>query len=268
MLPHFVDALKNSELVTSYNALADSLSEKPPEWLTKEQIPIWTQNHLQKVLQHAASMGKWFQAQDARVKEMGGKQGNGAPIRTDANGTEKAESTATANPQYWKEKVYPQSDAYADESFNRELKQWENKLAEKGFRLSKLEKGALAGQFIQQITKLAAGNQDYVSQMGRYNRMKNPDAGSVMSVFKAEFNRHSKSVMDALVQENYGDKLKGNKPGPKPGLKTAPSTPENGVKYVSVKPQRDQIDFPGTPSDWIYQNKWRLKDRSVVQYRP
>ena len=36
VLPHFVEALKSSELVSSFNGLVDILNEAPPKWLTRE----------------------------------------------------------------------------------------------------------------------------------------------------------------------------------------------------------------------------------------
>ena len=225
-------------------------------------MTAWT-----SVLQYAKGMSDWFTTQDARLKEMGTKQ---PEVRGAVDRTAETQG-GTANPQYWQEKIHPQSNQYAEESFNRELVPWEKRLAEKGFRISKLEKTALMQSFVGGVSRLASQNQDYKTQMGRYKRMKSPDAGAVMSVFRSEFNCHASNVMKSLVEDNWGDKLKGGKPGPKPGVKEsvkASVAPQSGVKLVSMKPRRDDIDFPRTPSDWIYQNKWRMKNGEVHQYRP
>lgn len=256
LLPHFVDALKDSGLSQHFSQLVAVLSQKPPEWLTPAQVPQWTQERLREALTSAQSASQWFKDQDQRVKEMGGRQGNNPPIRTDGGQKPVQDSGATANPQYWQEKVYPETNKHAEDTFNRELKPWEEKLAAKGFRLSKLEKEALAQKFVQGVTSLARGNKDYTSQMGRYNKSKNPDAASVVSVFRGEFNKHANNVMKSLVEDNYGDKLKGGKPGPKPVTRTAaPSAPEKGVQYGSVKPRREDIDMVKTPKDWLYDDK-------------
>ena len=124
-----------------------------------------------------------------------------------------------------------------------------------------------------EVTKLAKKNPAIMQrQMGRYNRQRNPDSASVLSTFKSEFNRHSKTVLDALIRRDYGQVLdKGTtkvaaKTTTTAGAKTTPVAA--GVKVVSVKPERGQIDFQRTPTDWIYQNKWRLRNGTVVQYRP
>lgn len=274
LLPHFLDALKASDLVANFNSLADALSQKPPSWLTKEQIPSWTNERLTNVLQYAKGMADWFTAQEKRLTDMGGKH---PETRTGGESTrqESTQQTGTANPQYWAEKIHPQSNQYAEESFNRELAPWEKKLAEKGFRLSKLEKSALMQSFVGGVSKAAGQSQEYRNQMGRYNRMKSPDAGAVMSVFRSEFNRHASNVMKSLVEENWGDKLKAGKPGPKPGQtqqrQNSPAAPEKGVRYGSMKPRKEDIDNIRTPKEWIYDDKrYRriLKDGSTFELRP
>ena len=252
LLPHFVDALHGSGLTQHFSQLVSVLSQKPPDWLTPQQVPQWTQERLREALTSAQAASQWFKDQDRRVQEMGGKQGNNPPIRTNGEAKPAAES-GTTSPQYWQEKVYPETNKHAEETFNRELKPWEEKLAAKGFRLSKLEKEALAQKFVSGVISQAQGNKDYVSQMTRYNKMKSPDAASVVSVFRGEFNRHANNVMKQLVEENYGDKLKGGKPGPKPVQRTGtPSALEKGVQYGSVKPRREDIDIVKTPKEWLY----------------
>ena len=256
LLPHFVEALKSSDLVSNFNTMVDILTQEPPKWLKPDQVTEWTNERLRSVLQNVKGMSQWFKQQETRAAEVGSKP-NGQPMRTGGESRPAQETqVATANPQYWSDKVYPETNKHAEETFSRELKPWEEKLAAKGFRLSKLEKEALAQKFVAGVVKNSQGNQDYVSQMGRYNKMKSPDAASIVSVFRGEFNRHANNVMKALVEENYGDKLKGGKPGPKPVTRTAtPSAPEKGVQYGSVKPRREDIDIVKTPKEWIYDDK-------------
>ena|ERR1700677_513076 len=254
LLPHFVDSLRESGLVQHFNQLVDVLSQKPPAWLKPEQMTEWTNERLRQVLGSATGMSQWFREQEARAKEVGAKPG-GQPMKTGGEPTARAAETGgTANPQYWQEKIYPEANKHAEDTFNRELRPWEEKLAAKGFRLSKLEKEALAQKFVSGVTALAQANKDYTSQMSRYDKMKNPDAASIVSVFRGEFNRHANNVMKQLVEENYADKLKGGKPGPKvvPHRSAAASAPERGVQYGSVKPRREDIDLVKTPKDWLY----------------
>jgi hypothetical protein len=266
LLPHFVEGLKGSALFTSLNGLLETLNQKPPSWLTKEQIPQWTLEHVQNVTGHAQKMAQWFQAQDERVKQLGGKDGSHqAPVDRSAT------QSGPVNKEFWQQSVYPQTNQHAEETFNKELRPWAEKLQKAGIRLSDAKKKALAQEMVETVSALAKKNPAYSSQMKRFNSQRSPDAASVISTFRSEFNRHAKTVLDGLIRRDYGQVLdKGTaKVAPKaaaPGTKTAPVAA--GVKVVSVKPERSQIDFQRTPTDWIYQNKWRLKSGAVVQYRP
>ena len=195
VLPHFVEALKGSELASSFNGLVDALNEKPPAWLRPEQKAEWTNDRLSRVLQHADVMGKWFQAQEQRVKEIGKGDGQAKP-KLDGQPGEKTEQSATANPQFWKENVYPETNAHAEQAFDKELRQWSDKLSKAGFRLSDSKKTALAGEFVRGLIAESLKNEDYMSQMGRYDRQRTPDKASVTSLFKSEFNRHAARVME------------------------------------------------------------------------
>ena len=160
---------------------------------------------------------------------------------------------------------------HAEETFNKELRPWAEKLSKAGIRLSDAKKQALAQEMVQGVSSLAKKNPAYASQMKRFNSQRSPDSASVISTFRSEFNRHAKTVLDGLIRRDYGQVLdKGTtKVTPKaatPSAKVAPVAA--GVKVVSVKPERSQIDFQRTPTDWIYKNQWRLRNGTVVQYRP
>ena len=263
MLPHFNEALKGSQLYGALDGLLSALNEKPPSWLTKEQIPQWTLEHVQKVSRFAGVMDQWRQAQDNRVKELGGKD---VP-----RGTQVERQQSSPNTEFWEKSIYPQTNAHAEETFNRELRPWAEKLAKAGIRLSDAKKQALAQEMVRDITSAANKNPAYSNQIKRFNSQRSPDSGQVISTFKSEFNRHAKSVMESLIRRDYGQVLE--KGGAKPvakqangSAKSAPVAP--GVKIVSVKPDRSRIDFPRTPADWLYQNKWKMKDGSIEQYRP
>lgn len=274
VLPHFVEALKSSELATSFNGLVDALAEKAPAWLRPEQKAEWINDRLGRVLTHAENMSKWFQAQDNRVKELGKDGGQQRPRLDGQQQGEKPQPGQTANPQFWKESVYPETNAHAEQSFDKELRPWAEKLAKAGFRLSDAKKQALASEFVNGVIAEAMKNQDYKDQMGRYNRQRTPDGASVKSLFKSEFNKHAGRVLENLIKRDYGQVLdkrtapKGNGNGNSQKPNAAPVVPQKGVKIVSVMPRKQDIDHPRTPLDWIYQNKFRLRDGSVVQYKP
>lgn len=274
VLPHFVDALKASQLYSEFGQLLDTLTQKPPAWMKPEQKADWINDRLNDVLTHAGTMGQWFKAQEDRVKEVG--QGEGKPkpgMEGDGQPNAKTQG-ATANPQFWKDNVYPETDKHAEETFEKELRPWADKLAKAGFRLSDAKKAALAGELVRGTIEEANKNEDYTSQMARYNRQRSPDKSSVVSLFRSEFSKHAPNVMKALIDRDYAQILD-KRTAPKPnvnnngnGVKPAPVAPQKGVKIVSVKPQRSDIDFPRTPEDWLYQNKWIMKDGTVQHYRP
>ena len=273
VLPHFVDALKGSQLYSAFGQLLDTLSQEPPKWMKPEQKADWTNDRLQAVLAHATTMGQWFNAQEERAKQLGG-DGKAKPGMEGEPQPKAQAQGETANPQFWKDNVYPETNAHADKAFNDELRPWADKLAKAGFRLSDAKKQALAGEMVQGVIAEANKNQDYKTQMARYNRQRTPDKSSIVSLFRSEFNKHAPNVMKALIERDYGQILdkrtapKTNGNGNGNGAKAAPVAPQKGVKIVSVKPSRADIDFPRTPPDWIWQNKWRMKDGTVQQYRP
>lgn len=273
LLPHFVEALKNSELVQNFNGLVDALQEKPPAWLKPEQRAEWTNDRLNRVMSHVGNMGQWFKAQDERVKGLSNGQ-SGQRGRFEGQQQETRQQGETANPQFWKDSVYPETNAHAEAVFDKELRPWAEKLAKAGFRLSDAKKTALAGEFVRGVISEALKDQNYKTQMGRYNRQRMPDGASVISTFKGEFNKHAARVLEALVRRDYGQILdkrtaaRTNGNGNGQHKSATPIIPQKGVKIVSVRPRKQDIDHPRTPLDWEYQNKYVLKDGSVVQFRP
>jgi hypothetical protein len=261
LLPHFMDGLKSSALYSSLNSMLAALNQKPPSWLTKEQLPQWTLEHVGSISEHAKQMAQWFQTQDDRVKQLGGKE-------TVSRGT--VEEAKSGNPEFWKQSVYPKTNQHAEETFSKELRPWAEKLAKAGIRLSEAKKTALAQELITSVSGLAGKNPAYTGQMKRFNSQRSPDAASVVSTFKSEFNKHAKSVLENLIRRDYGQVLDkgGNRLAPKTGGNVVKAPVSPGVKVVSVKPSRDAINFQKTPTDWIYQNKWILKSGETVQFRP
>lgn len=271
LTPHFWSAIEASPLAQYYSGMVDALNEKPPEWLKPEQVPQWTMEHLNRITSMVRGMGQWF----TELKGKATAEDKGTKQSPFGARQETQQSSQQGNQQFWQQSVIPQTNAHAEQVFTQELRPWAEKLAKSGIRLSDTKKQALIGEMVQGITALAQKNPNYTAQMKRFSSQRSPDAASVISTFRSEFNRHAKSVLEGLIRRDYGQILEkrpkgvanpngsGNGNG---AAKPAPVQP--GVKLVSVKPSRDLIDFPHTPSDWIYQNKWRMKDGSVVQYRP
>ena len=264
LMPHFAEALKASPMVGHFNNIVGLLNEKPPTWLTKEQIPQWTLEHVARITEQVRGMGQWFSEIEKKATGEPGKDVQRFGERKDATQTQ-------PNTEFWQKSVYPQTNAHAEETFNREIRPWAEKLAKIGIRLSDAKKAALAGELVRAVSAAAGKNTGYTAQMKRFNSQRAPDAASVVSTFKSEFNRHARNVLAELIQRDYGQMLdKGTKqvtPKPNGMGKPAPAAPP-GVKMVSIKPAKDQIDYQGTPLAWIHADKWRLKNGAVVQYRP
>lgn len=262
LLPHFVGALRESELATSFNSLVNVLNEKPPTWLTPDQKGQWTEDRIARITQQASTMSQWFKAQEDRLKQL--------------DQTEKQPSQGqTAQPaaetkQYWEQSIHPQTNAHAEQKFTETLKPWEERLAKNGIRLSEAKKQAMAREFMAEVQEAALKNPAYVRQIRHYNAQRKPDAGAVASTFKAEFNRHANKAMENLVRRDYGQILEKGAAVKKPDAAAprAASTPEKGVKIVTMKPSKDRINYQRTPLDWLHSDKFVLKDGSVVQYRP
>lgn len=267
LLPHFVEGLKGSPLYSSLNGLLGALNEQPPSFLTKEQIPQWTLLHLEKVTGFAKNMGQWFQAQDQRVKELGGKDSS-----RQAGGPVDRTTTQSGPPKEFWEKIGPQTDQHVRDTFAKDLRPWAEKLAKAGIRLSDAKKESLVRELGRDVTALAQKNSAYMNQVKRFNSQRSPDAASVVSTFRSEFNRHAKTVLDGLIRRDYGQVLdKGTKVTPKSGAGgngTKPA-PQTGVRFVGVKPNKESLapNFK-RPIDWIYTDKYKLRDGTVVQYKP
>jgi len=159
VLPHFVDALRGSQLYSAYGQLVDALSQEPPKWMKPEQKADWTNDRLQSVIAHASTMGQWFKAQEDRLKEI--DTGRQKPNEEEVAQPKAETQTGTANPQFWKDNVYPDTNAIAEKTFNEELKPWAERLSKAGFRLSDAKKQALVGELVQGVISEANKNADY-----------------------------------------------------------------------------------------------------------
>lgn len=274
VLPHFVDALRGSELVGSFNGLVDVLEEKAPAWLPEDRKDAWNADKMQRITELAAKMGGWFNNQEKRAADL--KNGN-APRGT--SGEKQGQKTATVDDErakfdkdvqdhHWKTNISPKLDQHADQKFSELFKHNQKRL--------NLPPAALASfkqDVVKEIMKKAISNKDYMDGITRYRGQKNPDASTVLNFAKVEFDKHAKSVVDHMTTQRYGSFLRG-KPGPKTGAEgSAPSNGTNpgpvapGVQIVTQKPPMDQIDHKRTPLEWIHQRKYRLTNGKTVQVR-
>ena len=78
VLPHFVAALAQSDLVKDFNGMIDVLNQQPPAYLTADQKTAWIAEKLQNITGLAGNMGKWLNAQAAKAGELP-RPSNGGP---------------------------------------------------------------------------------------------------------------------------------------------------------------------------------------------
>ena len=259
VLPHFVEALKSSELVSSFNGLVDILNEAPPKWLTENQKTMWTEERLQRVMGLAGRMGQWFNAQQAKAGELP-KQQAGMPKGAAEKPSELDTLRKEQETQHWNNNIQPNLDKHAESQFSKLFAPYAKRLKLDGNATADLKQS-----FIQGVVKKSVANPVYASQLQRYHSQRKPDPGTVSNFAKVEFDKHAKSVMDGLVNQRYKSFLNG-------GAKPAVSQPTNGAKrgpiapnvqIVTTKPAN--IDYKNTPIDWLHQKKYRTTDGKVVQ---
>ena len=264
VLPHFVEQLRSSDLVGNFNAMVDVLNESPPNWLTPNQKSDWINDKMSRIFKLATGMGGWLNAQAAKAGEMvKGPQAksNGADPLADR---EKALNDRERD-AHWQKNVIPQRDKYINTKFAELFQPYAKRL-----NLDRDIQESLKNEFGTRIIAKASQNPNYVAQINRYYAQKTPDAATVYNFGKVEFDKHAKSVMDALVKERYRPFLNGKPRGGQPGNtnaagKTPP--PSSGVQVVSVRPAEGTYDPRGRTENDIYNNIFRLKDGKVVQYR-
>lgn len=266
VLPHFVDALKSSDLVRDFNGMIDVLNQVPPAYLTADQKQAWAADQLKNIMGLAGNMGKWLNAQATKAGELP-KPGvqTTKPGQTDLSPEQKEleERRKGDETAHWQQNITPKLDAHADKRFDELMRPFDKRL-----RLSKEARADLKQAVVQGVTAKAKANKGYVDQIGRYHATKKADPATVVNYAKVEFDKHAETTLKALVTQRYGSFLNG-KPAngalkPVPGSKTGPVAP--GVQIVSVKPKN--IDFKATPLGWLHEKKYKTTDGKVVQWRP
>lgn len=264
VLPHFVEALKSSELVSSFNGLVDVLNQAPPSWLTPDQKTAWTQDKIQQITGLAGKMGAWFNAQQAKAGELpknngqitGKSQGNPTREATELETLRKEQQT-----QHWNNNIKPGLDKHAEMRFSEQFRAYAKRL-----KLDAAATNDLKENFIKGVVGKASQNKAYTDQIGRYRAQKNPDPNTVLNFAKVEFDKHAKTVMDALVNQRYKPFLSGGqKPAIPAGGGAKAAFPSAGVQVVAIKPTN--IDYKNTPLEWMHQKKYRTTDGKIVQVR-
>ena len=261
VLPQFVNALRSSPLVAAQNALAQVLEEQPPRWLTENQKAEWINDKLTRAVQHNNAMADWLNQQANAAKDAKlppANNGRQAPASLDQ---ERQQFEAQQRDFHWKTNIAPQLDQHASKTFDQLFRPYNIRL-----KLDAPAQERLKQDFVSRVVEKAAQNRQYMAQIGRYRQQRTPDANAVLNVARVEFDKHSKGVINELVNERYRTFL-GSKQNPTPQNSNGQQrpAPQNGVTIVSVKPPMSEIDHKNTPLDWIHQGKYRLRSGKVVQ---
>jgi hypothetical protein len=270
VLPHFVQALANSELVGSFNGLVDTLNEQPPAWLTAEQKQAWSRDQMGKVVALAGKMGAWLNAQWDKAKGLP-KPGD-APRATQTGKKDPiADREKALNDRerdtHWQSKIIPQRDRYMDSRFNELFRPFEKRL-----NLDKTIREGLKQEFGTRVIANASKNPAYAAQIKRFYGMKNPDPNTVFNFGKVEFDKHAKQVLEGLVNERYKPFLNGkprvaaNGNASSNGAGKGPA-PKPGVQVTTVRPAEGTFDPRARSVDDIHRGIFRLHNGKVVQLR-
>jgi len=267
ILPHFVQALATSPLVANYNSMVDVLNEQMPAWLPDDKKQAWADDRLKRIIGMAGNMGAWLNGQaDKATKLPQGQSKQGAAGKTvDRQTQREQEFNQREQDQHWNTNISTKLDQHAGIRFQELFRPYAKRL-----HLDNATTMALKGEFSRRVASTAAKDKTYMDQVKRYRAQRNPDPATVVNYAKVQFDKHAKTVMDALVNERYKPFLSGKTRTPSTTGNGQPSRPtpvSPGVEVRSVKPPMDEIDHKNTPLNWIHERKYRLNNGRIVQVR-
>lgn len=258
VMPHLVGTLAKSPAIQDFNAMVDVLNEAPPNWLTEQQKSQWAADRLQRVIQHAGKMGEWFNSLGDKAKVN--------PAAPDPQ-KQKFDEERTKFEQeriehHWNTNIRPAAIQAENAKFEELFKPYQQRL-----KLNDAARNDLLQSFKAGMSKAANQDQEYMRQLKMFRGQKTPDAAAVTNYVKNAINKHSKGVMESIVQARYGSFLAGKpKTAPtqqKPVAGKGPVGPN--VEIRTVKPPFDEIDHKRTPIPWLHQGKYYLKSGKIVQ---
>jgi hypothetical protein len=268
VLPHFVQALASSELVSNFNGLVDVLNQAPPQWLTAEQKTAWAADQQQKVIALAGNMGKWLNAQAANAAKLAkpGEGGDKTATRRTAGKDSLSDREAQFNQReqeaHWNTNIAPKLDQHASTKFSELFRPYAKRL-----NLDAPTANALKMEFSKRVAQTAAKDPAYTSQIKRYRGMRNPDPSTVLNFTKVNFDKHARTVMESLVNERYKPFLTGRPRAAEPASTAGRGAPPpaKGVQIVTQKPAN--IDYKRTTIDMIHARTYWTTDGKRVQVR-
>lgn len=259
VLPHFVQALAQSELVGNFNGLVDVLNEQPPNWLTADQKAAWSKDQMGKVIALAGNMGKWLNAQAEKAGKLPGNAKPNGSGKKDPLSEREAQFTQREQEHHWNTNISPKLDAHAETQFRALFGPYAKRL-----NLDGPTTNALKMEFSKRVASTAVKDPAYMGQIKRYRGMRNPDPGTVLNFAKVQFDKHAKSVIESLVNERYKPFLN-QKPRVPLTNGNGKTPPAKGVQMVTVRPKDSEIDHRGRTLDQIHKKIFPLKNGKIVQ---
>jgi hypothetical protein len=233
LTPHLVDMMQGGGMIPSLAALTDVLNEKPPTWLTDGQKTAWTQDKFGRLAAQTNKMVDiWNALNDKAAKSRSndtvprGTNGKGDPLADrDAKQTEREQN------YHWNTNISPKLDQHAATEFQKLFAPYAKRL-----NLDAPTANSLKMEFSKRVASAAAKDAAYMGQLKRYRAMKDPDPATVLNFAKVNFDKHSKSVMESLVNERYKPFLNGKPRAVANGNGKAAPLPPAGIQVVTVRP--------------------------------
>ena len=268
LTPHLVDMMTNTGVIPSLSLLVDVLNEKPPSWLPEEKKEEWIQDKFARI---GANVNRivdiWNtlhqkSSQSAKLGDGVDKSGAHRATGRDALSDREAQFNQREQEAHWNTNIAPKLDQHASTKFSELFRPYAKRL-----NLDAPTANALKMEFSRRVAQAAAKDPAYIGQIKRYRGMRNPDPSTVLNFAKVNFDKHAKTVMDALVNERYKPFLTGK---PRTSLvqsgagKGAPP-PAKGVQIVTQKPAN--IDYKRTTLDMIHAKTYWTMDGKRVQVR-
>lgn len=252
ILPHIVSHLANSELVKEYNALVDVLE-------AKDDPRFDDATKMRFAYQQLAKMGQYMNGLAAKVGEIKPTaQLNGR----DELEQQRSEIERERQQMHWDSKIKPLAVQHENQTFNQLFEPYQKRL-----RLDEGAKNDLLQAFKSGLNRVGLQDKEYLRQMKIYQGQRNPDPVAVANYVKNAINKHSKSVMEALIKARYSPFLNGK---PKPtqtttnGARPQPAAGPN-IEIRTVKPPMEEIDHINTPVPWLAMQQYRLHNGKVVR---
>lgn len=266
VFPHLMKALMGSELVPAFNKAIDVLNEQPPRWMTPDQKTAWTEDKMARVYQSMGTAAQWFGAQQKKLEGTPNvpRGTNGASRQGTQTPDKEAVFRKEQQEHHWNTNISPQLDKHAESSFKSLFAPFDKRL-----RLPEETKKSLMNDFSKRVSAKAMKNPVYTSQITRYRSQNNPNPSAVVNLAKVEFDKHAKTVLQALIDERYKPFLNGRQqtqaqPAAQIGKK-GPVAPN--IQFVSVRPAESEINHKARTLDQIHEKIFPLKNGKVVQVR-